>query len=84
MNQTSHREASRPIAVAFQDADLLVTLADGRRIATPLAWYPRLETASAADRADVELTPLGVHWPRLDEDLSVEGMPAGRPTPTIR
>ncbi|TYL82182.1 DUF2442 domain-containing protein [Bradyrhizobium rifense] len=56
---------------------VVVTLSDGRSISTP-----RLESASPADLAEVELTPLGVHWPRLDEDLSIEGMLAGR-RPTV-
>ena len=41
----------RPVSVAFTADELVVTLADGRRIATPLAWYPRLREASAAARA---------------------------------
>jgi hypothetical protein len=66
------------VSVEFTPTDLVVTLADGRKIATPLAWYPRLLEASAADRADYEIMPMGIHWPRLDEDLSVAGMLKGR------
>ena len=51
---------------------------DGRRIATPLEWYPRLQKASAAERADYENMALGVHWPAIDEDLSIAGMLKGR------
>jgi hypothetical protein len=65
----------RPVSVAFT-ADELV---DGRRIATPLAWYPRLLNASGAARAHFELMPMGIHWPELDEDLGVAGMLKGRP-----
>jgi hypothetical protein len=68
----------RPISVAFTADDLVVTLADGRRIATPLAWYPRLKNASAAAREHLELMPLGIHWPELDEDLGIAGMLQGR------
>ena len=68
----------RPISVAFTTDELVVTLADGRRIATPLAWYPRLKNASAAAREHVELMPLGIHWPDLDEDLGIAGMLQGR------
>jgi len=68
----------RPVAVAFTADELVVTLADGRRIATPLEWYPRLLGASAAARANVELMPMGIHWPDLDEDLGIAGMLRGR------
>jgi hypothetical protein len=56
-----------------------VTLADGRKIATPLAWYPRLRDASPAVRTRFELMPMGIHWPELDEDLGIAGMLRGRP-----
>jgi hypothetical protein len=59
----------RPVSVAFTADELVVTLADGRKIATPLAWYPRLRDASAAARGRFELMPMGIHWPELDEDL---------------
>ena len=68
----------RPISVAFTADELVVTLADGRRIATPLAWYPRLKNATAAAREHLELMPLGIHWPELDEDLGIAGMLQGR------
>jgi hypothetical protein len=64
-------------AVAFTAAELVVTLADGRKISTPLDWYPRLKNASAAARERYEIMPMGIHWPDLDEDLSVAGMLAG-------
>jgi len=56
----------------------VVTLADGRKIATPLDWYPRLKAASAAQRANFEVMPMGIHWLDLDEDLGVAGMLQGR------
>lgn len=68
----------RPQTVEFTATELVVTLADGRRIATPLAWYPRLKNASAAARAEYEIMPMGIHWPALDEDLSVAGMLKGQ------
>jgi hypothetical protein len=68
----------RPISVTFTTDELVVTLADGRKIATPLAWYPRLKSASAAAREHVELMPMGIHWPELDEDLGIAGMLQGR------
>ena len=68
----------RPRAVAFTADELVVTLADGRKIATPLDWYPRLKRASAQQRANFELMPMGIHWPDLDEDLGIVGMLKGR------
>jgi Protein of unknown function (DUF2442) len=68
----------RPRAVEFTTSELVVTLTDGRKIATPLDWYPRLKNASAQQRANFELMPMGIHWPDLDEDLGVVGMLKGR------
>jgi hypothetical protein len=69
----------RAQAVEFTATELVVTLRDGRRIATPLSWYPRLLSASVAQRSNYEIMPMGIHWPDLDEDLSVTGMLKGRP-----
>jgi hypothetical protein len=69
----------RPISVAFTADELVVTLADGRKIATPLARYPRLRDADAVARAQFELMPMGIHWPELDEDLGIARMLRGRP-----
>ncbi len=68
----------RPHAVEFTAGELVVTLQDGRKIATPLDWYPRLQRASAQQRANFELMPMGVHWPDLDEDLGIVAMLKGR------
>lgn len=56
---------------------LRVTLADGRIIATPLAWYPRLRDADPTLLEHYTLSAAGVHWEALDEDLSVVGMLQG-------
>ena len=64
--------------VEFTATDLVVTLADGRKIATPLDWYPRLKRASAADRANYEIMAMGIHWPDIDEDLGIVGMLKGQ------
>jgi hypothetical protein len=74
----------RPVAVEFTADDLVVTLADGRRIATPLAWYPRLRDASVSARQNFELMPMGIHWPELDEDLGVAGMLCGQSATKLR
>jgi hypothetical protein len=68
----------RPRSVEFTADDLVVTLADGRKITTPLDWYPRLKRASAKERTNYEIMPMGIHWPSLDEDLGIAGMLRGR------
>jgi Protein of unknown function (DUF2442) len=68
----------RARAVEFTATELVVTLVDGRRIATPLDWYPRLKRASNAERMKYEIMPMGIHWPGIDEDLSIAGMLKGR------
>lgn len=68
----------RPVSVAFAADELVVTLADGRKITTPLAWYPRLWEAGPAARGHFELMAMGIHWPELDEDLGIAGMLRGR------
>ena len=76
----TRRESLHPLSgIAAQPTRLVVTLADGRRIATPLAWYPRLRDADAATRGRFELMPMFVHWSELDEDLGIAGMLRGRP-----
>jgi uncharacterized protein DUF2442 len=68
----------RARAVEFTETELVVTLVDGRKIATPLDWYPRLLKASPGQRRKFEIMPMGIHWPDLDEDLSIAGMFEGR------
>ena len=65
---------------------LEVELMDGRRIPVPLAWYPRLAAASPQDRAKWEPCGAGhgIHWPEIDEDLSVGGLLRGAPAPRGR
>ena len=74
------RETLRARSVQVTRDAVVVDLVDGRTISTPLAWYPRLVHGSAAERAKVELigNGEGIHWPGLDEDLSIEGMLADR------
>lgn len=67
--------------VQCTDAELVVTLDDGRILSVPLAWFPRLAQASVSERSRVELLGggKGLHWPALDEDVSVAGLLEGRP-----
>ena len=68
--------------VEVTDDTLRVELADGRAVSVPLAWYPRLVHAAREERNNWELIGggQGIHWPDLDEDVSVEGLIAGRPS----
>jgi len=72
--------ASRATAVRLTDDTLIVDLADGRSVSVPLAWYPRLLQGSSAERANHRFIGEGegIHWPDLDEDVSVENILAGR------
>lgn len=69
-------------SVLVTDDTLSVDLTDGRTISVPLAWYPRLLHATSAERdnwrtiGDKE----GIHWPDLDEDISVENLLQGKPS----
>ena len=69
----------RAIEVAVSEDELTVVLADGRRIAVPLAWFPKLLNATADERSKFEILGggVGIHWPKIDEDLSVEGLLRG-------
>jgi len=68
--------------VTVTDDSLTVDLTDGRTISAPLAWYPRLVHGTPQERNNWRLIGdgEGIHWPDLDEDLSVEGLLLGRPS----
>ena len=68
--------------VSATDDTLRVELSDGRTLSVPLPWYPRLLRATPEERNNWELIGKGqgIRWPDLDEDLSVEGLIAGRPS----
>ena len=70
------------MTIKVTDDTLTAELADGRTISVPLAWYPRLVHATQGERDNWELigTGEGIHWPDLDEDLSIEGFLAGWPS----
>jgi hypothetical protein len=79
---TSRNELRDAVAqgVTLRDEALIVDLAEGRTITVPLAWFPRLAHGTAAERANWRLIGggVGIHWPDLDEDISVESLLAGR------
>lgn len=79
---TSAIDLRDPLALdaAVSDDTLSVELADGRTVAAPLVWYPRLAHATPDERANWRLIGggRGVHWPALDEDISVANLLAGQ------
>jgi Protein of unknown function (DUF2442) len=62
----------------FDDDSMWVELTDGRVLGIPLAWFPRLLHATPAQRQHYEISAEGLHWDKLDEDISVAGLLAGR------
>jgi len=68
------------VKVTVTEDNLMVDLADGRRIIVPLAWYPRLMYATAAERQNWQLLGDGyaIEFPDLDEHIGIEGLLAGR------
>jgi len=69
--------------VSITQHELVVGLMDGRAIAVPLAWYPRLLDGTPEQRGRWEICAggFGLHWPELDEDISTDGMLQGEPAP---
>ncbi len=66
-------------SVEFTDDDLIASLADGRKVIVPLVWFPRLSKATKTQLQNYEILGdgEGIHWPDLDEDLSVAGLLRG-------
>jgi hypothetical protein len=64
--------------VKFDADSFWVDLSDGRTIGVPLAWFPRLLRASRAQLESVTISTRGLHWEELDEDISIDGLLAGR------
>jgi len=80
MNTSStERRPALAQSVSVSEDTLTVDLADGRSIIVPVAWYPRLADGTIAERANWRLIGRGegIHWPDLDEDISVENLLAG-------
>lgn len=69
----------RVLDVSFTPDSLVVRLRDGRIISVPLSWFPRLAKASPKDLSiwEESAAGYGIHWPTIDEDLSVEGLLRG-------
>ena len=79
MTSRTVRLDPRAVKAEVTDDELTVDLMDGRRLSVPLIWFPRLLRASAKQRATFEFLGggIGIHWPDIDEDLSVEGLLRG-------
>jgi hypothetical protein len=74
------KELPKALDVTVSDETLFVELSDGRTISVPLAWYPRLLHATREERKNWRLIGKGhgIHWEDIDEDISVEGLLAGK------
>jgi hypothetical protein len=75
-------QAATAVSVNVTKDMLAVDLSDGRTIAAPVAWFPRLRHGTMAERRRWRIIGpgMGIHWPELDEDISVEGLLLGRPS----
>jgi hypothetical protein len=64
------------VDVSFTADDLIVRLADGRQVSVPMAWFPRLSQATSEQRGNWKLigNGIGIHWPLIDEDISVASL----------
>jgi len=73
-------------SIAVSDDELTVRLVDGRTISVPLVWFPRLLHATATQRANFEVLGdgEGIHWPDVDEDISVAGLLRGVKAPRLK
>ena len=79
-------ESPRALRVEVLEGDLVVHLEDGRTVSVPLEWFPKLRDASPDALGDWRLVGrgVGIHWPKLDEDLSVSGLLAPEHLPQRR
>ena len=82
MNSFTFKTEPKAMAITCSDDELRVSLTDGRTLSVPLAWFPRLAHASSAERTHYELLGdgEGIHWPQVDEDISVAGLLTGQPS----
>jgi hypothetical protein len=83
MATSEPRAGERVTDVHFTEDAIVMDLFDGRTISAPLAWYPRLLHATPSQRKNWRIAGggYGMHWPEIDEDLSVQGLLHGAPAP---
>ena len=81
-SSTVETQEARAQSVRVTDEALSADLVDGRTIVVPLTWFPRLKSGSLEERTNFEIIGDGryIHWPDLDEDLTVAGLLEGRPS----
>jgi hypothetical protein len=86
MTTSELKAGERIVGVQISEDALTIELADGRTVGVPLAWYPRLLHATPGQRSRWSLAGAGygIHWPEIDEDLSVSGILAGLAAPGVR
>lgn len=86
MSSLAYRAVPRAVGARCTSDELVVSLNDGRVLSVPLAWFPRLANASPEQVANLELLGdgEGIHWPAVDEDVSVAGLLEGRPSVEYR
>jgi hypothetical protein len=79
---TAELQTVKVQTVSVTDELLTVDLTDGRTLSVPLSWYPRLWHGAMEERQNWRLIGQGegIHWPDLDEDISVENLLLGRPS----
>lgn len=72
--------------ITFRQGAMTLHFSDGRKVSTPIAWYPRLDRATAKQRNNWQILGKnrGIHWPDVDEDLSIEGILHGVPSVEYR
>lgn len=80
MSSLAHRVVPRAVGAHCTSDELVVSLNDGRVLSVPLVWFPRLTSATPEQLATFELfgEGEGIHWPAIDEDVSVKGLLEGR------
>jgi hypothetical protein len=83
MSISTENHEARATAVRFDEDAMWVDLDDGRTLGIPLAWFPRLFHGTPEQRAEVRISPSGLHWEELDEDISIRGLLAGRGDRTL-
>jgi Protein of unknown function (DUF2442) len=86
MTSSATETEPRATAVSTTDDELIVKLHDGRTIIVPLSWYPRLLNGTPEQRRNLRLIGDGeyIHWPEIDEDLTVAGLLRGIRAPQKR
>jgi hypothetical protein len=82
MSTLTNEQPAQATDVSIDDVEIAVDLIDGRTIIVPLVWYPRLVHGTGKERKNWRLIGHGegIHWPDLDEDISVQNLLAGQPS----